>query len=257
MNQGFVLVQKEWLESLRNGKLIWLPIALCILGISQPLSTYYMPQLLEFAGGLPDGTIIEIPTPSATEVLAGVLSQFGLLGTLLFVLSSMNIISHERNNGSITFIMIRPISSLQYILSKFIGILTILMIGFFLSYILSWYYTIELFEFIDFGAFLSSFFIYCIWIAFVISIVITLSLFLKNGGGIAGASIGILAILALLHMLLPNFMKWSPIQLQLDAAYLLINPPHSSFWGALATTSFLIVVLLTISVIKHRTDYHS
>ena len=61
MNNFLILFKKEMKESMRNGKWIWIPVVFMIIGVSQPLTSYYMPQILEAAGNLPDGAVIEIP----------------------------------------------------------------------------------------------------------------------------------------------------------------------------------------------------
>ena len=102
MRNFLILFKKEMKESVRSGKWVWLPIVLMVIGLSQPLTTYYMPQILEMAGNLPEGAVIEIPKPSGEEVLIGTMSQYGTIGTLLFVLAMMGVISQERQTGSLT-----------------------------------------------------------------------------------------------------------------------------------------------------------
>ena len=157
MNNYMTLLQKEMKEALRNGKWIWLPIAFIILGISQPISTYYMPQILESAGNLPEGAVIEIPVPSGEEVLASTLGQFGTIGTLLIVIAFMGAISNERQNGTLTLVMVRPVSSLQYIASKWTSQLIITVVSFLLSYGMTWYYTNLLFNHLPWERVLASF----------------------------------------------------------------------------------------------------
>ncbi|KMK75594.1 ABC transporter permease [Alkalihalobacillus pseudalcaliphilus] len=252
MNAIAILVKKEWTESLRNGKWIWLPIALCILGISQPLSMYYLPQLLEAAGGLPEGAVIDIPTPYASEVLIGTLSQFALLGTLLFVLASMNSIAHERNNGSIVFVLVRPVSFVHYILSKWMSLLILFGVSFGLSYFLTWYYTVQLFGTVTLEKLVYSTLIYLLWIGFLIALTLCISTFLRNGAGIAGLTICIVAILALADMLIPAFMKWSPTQLQAEAGQILVRSSSGELWMSLITTLLLTGCLLYIATKKMR-----
>lgn len=50
MNVMMTLLQKEWLEGWRSGKLIWLPIAMMIVGLTQPLTIYYMPEIIAHGG---------------------------------------------------------------------------------------------------------------------------------------------------------------------------------------------------------------
>ena len=50
--------------------------------------------------------------------MQGVLSQYSTIGTLLIVLASMNMISNERQNHAAVLVMMRPVSIIQYIMSK-------------------------------------------------------------------------------------------------------------------------------------------
>jgi ABC-2 type transport system permease protein len=198
MRNYITLFLKEMKESVQNGKWIWLPIAIIVIGISQPITTYYMPQILESAGNLPEGAIIEIPTPSGEEVLSSTLSQFGTIGTLLFVLASMGAISNERQNRALTLVMVRPVRPLQYISSKWSSQIIIALVSFLLSYGLSWYYTNLLFSPINWEAALGSFAIYSLWIIFILSLSILLGTCLKASSGIAGLSIVILGGLSVI-----------------------------------------------------------
>ena len=77
MSKWLVLYKKEWLEIIRSYKLIWVPVVFILLGAMQPVTTYFLPALpLANAGNLPKGTVLEIPTPHASEVLAQTLQQF-------------------------------------------------------------------------------------------------------------------------------------------------------------------------------------
>lgn len=112
MNTFLVLFKKEMLEAWRDKKLIWLPIVMSILAISQPISLYYMPEILEKSVNLPEGAVIKLPVPTGAEVLAGTLSQFGTIGTAIVILSVMGSIAHERNSGSLSLLMARPVQPL-------------------------------------------------------------------------------------------------------------------------------------------------
>lgn len=225
MKNLFILWKKEMIENGQNGKWIWLPIAITLIGISQPVTSYYMPQIIEMAGNLPEGASIVLPTPSGGEVLAGTLSQIGTVGTLLFVLAIMGVISNERANGSITMVMVRPVTPLQYVASKWIGQLLITLTSFLLSYFLTWYYTNLLFSSVSWQAALGSFAIYSLWIVLIVSFSIWMGTLLKGNGAIAAVSISFLGILSLLTSLFPRFMKWSPGNLREHATVLLIEQP--------------------------------
>ena len=228
------LFQKELKEAMRNGKWIWLPIAMIILGISQPISTYYMPQILESAGSLPEGAVIEIPTPTGEEVLASTLNQFGTIGTLLLVIAFMGAIANERQNGTLTLVMIRPVSSLQYIASKWFSQVSLTLVSFLLSYGMTWYYTNLLFNTVKWERVLASFLYYSLWLLFTLSVTILLGTLLNAASGIAGLSIMVLGGLSVLSSLFTKYMQWSPSNIRAQASALL-------FQGELAENGLLVI----------------
>ncbi|MDP4549669.1 ABC transporter permease subunit [Alkalihalobacillus macyae] len=247
MNRFLTLVNKEIIELMRNGKLIWLPVVLMILGISQPLTSYYMPQILDMAGNLPEGASITIPTPSGEEVLIGALSQYGTIGTLLFVLATMNVIAQERQNGSITLVMVRPVNEWQYIGSKYVVQLALLLTSLILSYCITWYYTNLLFTTVDWKVMMSSLFIYSFWVLFVVSVTLFVGTFLEHNGGIAGVSLLFLSLISLLTSLLPKFMEWSPGNLRVEATKLLVEQQWSQSTVLVIGSTTTLSLLLFIS----------
>ncbi|MCM3620221.1 ABC transporter permease [Sutcliffiella horikoshii] len=236
MKNFTTLFIKEMQESMRNGKWIWLPIVLMIIGISQPITSYYMPQIIESAGNLPEGTVIEIPTPSGEEVLAGTLGQYGTIATLLFVLATMSAISMERQNGTLTLVMARPVQPAQYILSKWAAQLVIALTSLLLSYLLTWYYTNLLFNKVDWKTMLASLGVYSLWVVMIISVTILTGTLLRTSGGIAGVSVSFLAILTVATGLFTKFMEWSPAKLREHATSILMQ-------GELAENGLLVIIV--------------
>ena len=242
MRTLYVLWKKEMMESGKNGKWIWLPIVFMIIGITQPITSYYMPEIIEHAGNLPEGATISIPTPTGSEVLAGTLSQYGTIGTLLIVLATMGVISNEKSNGTVTLVMVRPVSALQYVSSKWLGQLIIAILSLFASYFLTWYYTNLLFSSVEWLIVLQSFLIYSLWIVLIVSFTILMGTIFKGNGAIAGFSILFLGALSLVTNLLPKFMKWSPANLSEHAAILLMGQPAQDH--LLLTLSFTIILCI-------------
>ncbi len=249
MKNFLTLLMKEMKESLRNGKWIWLPIVLMIIGISQPITSYYMPQILEAAGNLPEGAVIDIPTPTGEEVLIGTLSQYGTIGTLLFVLATMGVIAQERQNGSLMLVMVRPVSALQYISSKCAAQLIILLTALAASYLLTWYYTNLLFNPVPWEAILGSLVVYSLWIVFIVVVTVLFGTLLKNIGGIAGVSVLLLAAISLVTTLFPAYTQWSPANLRAQASVILLEGQWvSSVWQVVWSTLGLSAVLFGLAV---------
>ncbi len=246
MSTFFTLFRKEWLEAWRDKKLIWLPVVLCLLAVSQPISTYFMPEILEMAGNLPEGAVIELPVPSGEEVLAGTLSQMGMVGTVIFVLSAMGIVSNERNSGSLSLLMARPVSPFEYISSKWTVQALIFLISFALSYGLAYYYTNLLFNQVEFHRFISSLGVYSIWILFILSITLLLGTIMKKNGGIAGMSIITVAAFSVMGSSFPKFMGWSPSNAQNQAVSILMTGKWEDFFGLMMFVSIALIVGLVL-----------
>ncbi len=252
------LFKKEWLEAWRDKKLIWLPVVLSLLAVSQPISTYFMPEILDMAGNLPDGAVIEIPVPSGEEVLAGTLSQFGMIGTAIFVLSAMGVISNERTSDSLSLVMARPVEPFEYISSKWVAQALIFLLSFALSYGLAYYYTNLLFNQVEFKRFISSLGVYSLWILFTLSITLFLGTLMKKNGGIAGLSIMTVATFSILGTLFPKFMGWSPANALNQAGSILLTGKWEESIGVMMFVSIALIfglVLLSIFSFKKYESY--
>ncbi len=253
MNNFLILLKKEMKESIRNGKWIWLPVVFILIGVSQPLTMYYMPQILDAAGNLPKGAVIEIPTPTGEEVLLSTMSQYGTIGTLLFVLATMSVISQERQNGSLMLVMVRPVNALQYIGSKFVAQLIILLVSLAASYVVSWYYTNLLFNPVSWNLMLSSLVVYSLWIVFIVAVTILVGTLLRNSGGIAGMSVLFLSILSIFTTFFPKYMEWSPGNLRTEASSILLEGQWvSSVWSVMFSTLGLSVLLVGLAILSFK-----
>lgn len=247
------LFQKEWLEAWRDKKLLWLPIVMILTAVSQPIALYYMADVLEGAGNLPEGSVIEIPLPSGEEVLASTLSQFDIIGTAIVVLSVMGIISHERSSGALALVMARPVAALHYIASKWLAYAFILIFSFTVSYGFAYYYTIHLFQGVSLGRFFASSAIYCLWILFVMAVTLTVGTMIKKTGGIAGVSLLLAAGLSLLSSLFPEYMKWSPANASREANHFLLTGEWGdAFYPAVIASSFLIMGLFMLAILLFK-----
>ncbi len=245
------LFQKEWLEAWRDKKLIWLPIVMIILAVSQPISYYYMEDILAVAGNLPEGAVIDIPVPTGEEVLSSILSQFDLIGIAIVILSVMGAISNERNSGALSLVMARPVQPLQYIASKWLVQALILIMSFGVGYLFAYYYVVLLFNEVPFTRLLISFAIYCLWIIFAMTLTIFVGTWINKTGGIAGVSLMIVAALYLSNSIFPKFMKWNPANASRETNYLLVTGNFGdSLYLMVITSCLLILILVVLAVLR-------
>ncbi|MDE0563026.1 ABC transporter permease [Exiguobacterium sp. B2(2022)] len=150
------IFKQEWRESWVNKRLIWIPIALMLLASMQPLTLYFLPDILASGGNLPDGAVIEIPTPTPEEVLISVSEQLRQIGLLVVLLSAMHTFSHERTNGTLAWLKSLQIPTSRIVVSKW-GHYALLSVGsILLAQTAAAYYTVILFDAFDWLDFLIS-----------------------------------------------------------------------------------------------------
>lgn len=249
MKQGMALYRKEMLEMTRNFKILWVPIVFILLGVMQPVSTYYLPDILESVGGLPEGTVFEMPMPSGEEVLLNVLADFGLLGVLILVLSAMGVVSAERQSGVAGMVMVKPVPYSVYILSKWAGLLTLTLISLFIGYAAAWYYTNLLIETVAFERVLPSILVYSVWMIFVVTLTLFFSVWMKGSGSVAFLTIFVVVAMTAVTSLVEKYMTWSPATMTDHAGLVLLSgETGSDFFLALLVTIAIIVAVLIGSV---------
>jgi ABC-2 type transport system permease protein len=249
MSQWLTLFQKEILEMWRNFKWIWVPITFILLGVKEPLTSYYLPQIIKSFGGLPEGAVIDIPPPTAGAVLASGLSQYSTIGVLIIVLGTMGVIAGERKSGVAAMILVKPVSYFSYVSSKWAGSLLLVWFSLFIGYLSTWYYTGQLFEWVSFEEFLQSFVLYGLWLTVVLTVTVFFSSALLAPGMAGFISLALTLVVSIVSGALSHLLEWSPSQLTSYASALLIvgELPDDTMPTSLLAI-LVIVILLWLSV---------
>lgn len=208
--QWKILFKKEMIENWRNYKWIWVPLVIILLAIMDPISSYYLPQIIESVGGLPDGTVIEMPTPLSSEVVMMSLGQFSSLGVLIIVLMSMGTIAGERSSGVSELILVKPISYFNYITSKWASLLLLVWVSFSVGMITSWYYINILFGELLFTSLLLIILFYGLWLTLVITLSIFYNTLFKTPGLVGAFTIVTIMAMSVLTSIFGNHLTWSP-----------------------------------------------
>lgn len=246
MKQFSIFLKKECLESWRNYKWIWMPLVFILLGLTQPITTYYLPQFIESGGNLPEGAVIELPTPSASEVLFGTIdSQFNMIGILVVVLAFMAAIPGEKKSGSASLILVKPVSFISYILAKWTAALLVVWVSYFFGMLATWYYTYQLFEKVDLNLVVKAFFFYGFWLTFVVTLVFFFGCMVKSSGLNAFLTLATTIILSTSASFLTNKLLWLPSHLTKYTGELLMNKtfPEGMYEATLVAILFIALFL--------------
>ncbi|MFE3892850.1 ABC transporter permease [Priestia sp. YIM B13446] len=192
MNNLIVLIKKEYVQMLRDFKVIWLPIVFIFLGATQPVITHYLPSILEALGGGGQGITID---PSMTaqkggEVLASTLgSQFDQLGLMILAISMMGIIQTDKANGMLAFILTRPVTVTSYIGGKIVSNYLMAAFSVTIGYFTSYLYVNYLFTAVPFSHMITGLIFYLVWVLFIVSFTTMISAIFYSQGIIALISI--------------------------------------------------------------------
>lgn len=251
--QWLILFKKEMIENWRNKKWVWVPLVIILLAIIDPISNYYMPQIIESVGGFPDGTVLEFPEFAPPEAVLMSLGQLSSLGILVIVFMSMGTISGERKSGVSELILVKPVSHFNYITAKWTALLVLVWVSLFLGMLVSWYYTNILFGDLSFTAFLLIVFFYGLWYMLVITLVIFYNTLFKNPGMVAFFTILTIMIMSIITQIFGHVLEWSPNNLTDHILKMLMTEDiPSQLVGSAGITIAISAALLVFSVIRFK-----
>ena len=167
------MLTKEWMESLRTSRLLIWTVISVFFGILSPLSAYFLPDILSLVGAT-ENIIITIGSIGYQDAIEQYMKNFTQIGTIVIILIYMGSVAGEKSDGSLSFLLVRPVDRLSILLAKLTGAKILIAIGQGAALICMTIYTRYLFPDFPVGRFLVAnlfLFIYFITIA-----VITISL---------------------------------------------------------------------------------
>ncbi|HIX43347.1 ABC transporter permease [Kurthia sp. 3B1D] len=236
-----ILLKKEWLEMLRSYRIVWLPLLFILLGISDPLTNYYMEDILATVGNMPDGFSMTMPELAPSDLLIASLGQFQMIGLLVIVAITASMISRERQNGTATLIYVRPVSNFSIYMSKLIAMALLTLVCTIAGFGASMYYTYLLYGGVSTTAFLLLMLFYWLWLLMVIATTITFSALWTTSIAMTVAIV-LFPLGILLDSVIGAYWHYSPYKLALYGASWLTTQ-SDYLWGTCS-----IVVAWTIFV---------
>lgn len=247
MTQWSTLFKKENIENWRTLKWIWVPLVIILLAIMDPITTYYLPQIMDLTGDLPEGASFNFPTPSPPDAIMMSLGQLSSLGVLVFVLIAMGVIAGERQSGITEMILVKPVSYANYVLAKWAALILLIWTSFLLGMLGSWYYINILFGSLSFMSLMQVVFFYGLWLTLVATITIFYNTLVKKPGLVAFLTIGTLLVMSVITQVFGRYLLWSPNNLSQHINDMLTFEEVS---GTLIATSLVTVCLIIILLIS-------
>ncbi|WP_077318008.1 ABC transporter permease [Virgibacillus proomii] len=239
-----VLLRKEGLENWRNKKWIWVPLVFILLAIMDPITNYYLPEIIESVGGLADGTVIELPDFTPEDAIMMSLGQYSSLGVLVIILLSMGTIAGERKSGVLELILVKPVSYSKFIIAKWLSLLLLIWLSFIIGMLTSWYYINILYGEIAFTTVLLVIFYYGLYFSLVCTLSIFYNAIVNSPGLVAFFTILTAIIISVVTKLFGKHMVWSPAKLTDHIEEMLITGNVTS--DLISTTIVSILLILTL-----------
>ena len=252
MNQFTIFFKKEWLETWRSFKFIWVPLVFVILGITEAIMNYFMGDILASVGNLPEGYEMLLPEFTPVDIYASVTGQFQSIGLIVLVAILASVISRERQLGTATLMYVRPISFASYFLSKW-AMAVVLAVGcIVLGYFSCLYYTNLLFGSVPFDKFLAMVGTYCIWIIFAVSFTLAMSASFKTSVAMA-LSILAIPIFLIIDSLIGSFWTMTPWKLGNYGIQILAGDiVWKDYYGSLVITVILTIVFIVLGIFMSK-----
>jgi ABC-2 type transport system permease protein len=143
----WVLIQKELTEQMRSGRFIILLAVFLFFGIASPLTAKFLPAILP---SIIKGQNITIQIPEGTwiDAMGQFVKNISQIGVFIIILLSMGTVAREKENGTASFLLVKPVSRNLFILSKFTSQLIVLLVS-----MLVGFFTAVLYINIFFGSF--------------------------------------------------------------------------------------------------------
>lgn len=247
-----VLLQKEWREQTRNFKILWIPLFFIIFGIIEPITNYFLPEIMKSMGNMPEGTEFIWPEYRGEEIFMSLVGQYQSIGILVIVLAFMGSISGERKSGTATLLYVRPISFRSYFLSKWLVINGIVLGSVWLGFTAAWYYINTLFNHVKMGEVIQFVGTYSVWIVFVVTVILAFSASFSTG---VAATLAILTtlIFSIIDSIIGQFWTISPWKLPVYASYAFEESgTMSNLWWSAGITIIMILVLILLGIMMSK-----
>lgn len=239
MSSFFVLFKKEFQGQLKTYRLLIVVAVFFVLGLGTPLLLKYMHELVPA-----NDTVIEIPEFTSLDSVTGYLDSLGQLGLIAAILLAMGAVSRERETGTASMTLSKPVGCGSFIVAKLAALAVTFGIGMAIGAIGCYLYTVVLFGNPGGLNFVYASLLGFLYLLFCLAVTVMYSSFFKSQ--LAAGGLALVTLAAILGTAgLPGMEDYSPGALvkwsQDMASGLSTNP-----WGILIVSVVLIILTTVI-----------
>ena len=245
-----IVLRKELLEQFRTYKLLIIAAVLIVFGLISPLLAKLTPELLKAVPNIPPELALAIPAPMLVDAAAQYVKNMSQFGILLALLMSMGSVAQEKERGTAAMMLTRPVSREIFLLAKFTSLALTFAASLVLAALGCWYYTLLLFQALDWIPFLALNGLMLVVFLDYIAMTLLCSTLARSQAAAAGLAFGGLVLLGGLGAL-PRIGDYLPGKLFSWGMALLIGKADPA-WPALWISLGLVLALLLAAGIIFR-----
>ncbi|VDG98160.1 ABC-type transport system involved in multi-copper enzyme maturation, permease component [Lysinibacillus sphaericus] len=238
MSQWFGFLKKEWTESVKSYKLLLTVLIFSVLGILNPFTAKITPAVMEKF--MPEGTVLNLPEPTALDSWLQFYSNFSQMGLLIFILLFSTMMSKELEKGTLIILLTKGLRRSTVITAKFVMGIIYWTLAFLLTFIITYCYTAFYWD----QSILEHVFLAasCVYVFGILIFIVTLwgnTYFASAYGGLL-VTIG-LVITMFIIAIFPNTASWNPLQL--------LTAPPQMLTGEVAPKKLLTPFFVTMGTV--------
>jgi ABC-2 type transport system permease protein len=237
----FVAFRKEWMELIRTYRLLIVAIVLVFFGLTSPLLAKFTPEIISL---VPGGAEISkvIPVPTVWDAVAQYVKNMAQFGIILALLLTMGAVAQEKDKGTATMVLVKPMPRSAFLGAKFISLAAMFAVCLIAAGIACYYYTLLLFEAMDVVRWLGLNTLLFLYVLVYVALTLFCSTLTKSQASAGGVALGLLVVLGLVGAI-PGLGKYLPGEM-IAWGTRIMQGDTSTSWTAFAVSIGLIVISL-------------
>ena len=242
-------LSKEFLEQRRTRKFLIALIVLVLFGMTSPLMAKMIPQIMTLVPG-GEAYVNLIPTPTINDAVAQYVKNITLFGVLLALVFSMGAVSVEKDKGTASMILSKPMPRGSFLLAKFSALALTFVIAIVIAGLSCYYYTYFLFGSLDLLNWIALNGLVILYILVFVALTLLFSTLTRTQYVAIGCSFDTLILLGILSSL-PGMASNLPDGLIVNASGLMMGLPIPN-WTSLWVSLSIILACLVIAWLVFR-----
>ena len=190
-----VALRKELLQQWRTRRLLIVAAVFGLFGLSSPLVAYFTPQMLMAIPGAESFADL-VPTPTAADAMVQYSKNLTQFGFLLALLLGMGAVAGEKERGTASLVLSKPMTRWGFVASKLVAQLAVYLLGFMLALPGAYIYTVVLFGDLQFGPFALLNLVLFFWLLPYVAVTLVGSVLANTTNAAAG--LGLVGVVGLL-----------------------------------------------------------